>query len=95
MATYDLTQSIPSSDILKTGDILNCPYSGAAISITLPKGTYKLECWGAQGGYSSTAAGKGGYSIGTLDTTEQILFNLYSGQAGVFNGNTTTFGGGG
>lgn len=48
MATYDLTSSIPSSSSLKTGDILNCPYSGTYKSITLPKGTYKLECWGAQ-----------------------------------------------
>jgi hypothetical protein len=47
MATYDLTSSIPSSSFLKTGDILNCPYSGTYKSITLPKGTYKLECWGA------------------------------------------------
>ena len=41
MATYDLTSSIPSSSSLRTGDILNCPYSGSAKSITLPKGTYK------------------------------------------------------
>jgi len=27
MATYDLTSSIPSK--VKTGDILNCPYSGS------------------------------------------------------------------
>ena len=41
MTTYDLTSSIPSS--VKTGDILNCPYSGSVKSITLPKGQYKLE----------------------------------------------------
>lgn len=34
---------------IKTGDILNFNYTGAVQSITLPKGTYKLECWGAQG----------------------------------------------
>jgi hypothetical protein len=33
---YDLTSVIPK--IIKTGDILNCPYSGSAKSITLPKG---------------------------------------------------------
>ena len=41
MAIYDLTSSIPSK--IKTGDILNCPYTGSGKSIILPKGTYKLE----------------------------------------------------
>ena len=57
---------------IKTGDILNFDYTGAVQSITLPKGIYKLECWGAQGGYSSSNSGievgmggKGGYSAGT------------------------------
>ena len=38
---------------IKTGDILNFDYTGAVQSVTLPKGTYKLECWGAQGGNRS------------------------------------------
>ena len=46
MATYDLT-SVSMPDKLVAGDILNCPYSGQKISITLPPGKYKLECWGA------------------------------------------------
>ena len=33
---YDLTVTIPKK--IKTGDILNCPYSGSVKSITLPKG---------------------------------------------------------
>lgn len=45
LATYDLTTTIPSN--IQTGDILNCPYSGIYKIITLPKGQYKLECWGA------------------------------------------------
>ncbi|MBO7080165.1 MAG: hypothetical protein J6W64_10310 [Bacilli bacterium] len=45
MATRDLTAGIPSS--INVGDILNCPYSGNVISLTLPAGKYKLECWGA------------------------------------------------
>jgi len=28
MATYDLTNSIPSPSTLLKGDVLNCPYSG-------------------------------------------------------------------
>lgn len=78
MATYDLTQSIPNS--IATGDILNCPYSGDYISITLPEGTYKLETWGAQGGsYSTYNGGAGGYSVGTLQLSEDTSLFLYSG----------------
>ena len=48
MATYDLNITIPSK-IVK-GDILNYPYKqNASVDITLPKGEYKLEVWGAQG----------------------------------------------
>ena len=38
---------------IKTGDILNFNYTGAVQSVTLPKGIYTLECWGAQGGNRS------------------------------------------
>ena len=82
--TYDLTSSIPAATDLRTGDILNCPYSGTYKTITLPKGTYKLECWGAQGGsYNTTyVGGKGGYSYGTLTLTESTVLYLYAGGAG-------------
>lgn len=88
MATYDLTSTTPSK--IQTGDILNCPYSGSAKSITLPKGTYKLECWGAQGGsYSDTYhGGFGGYSIGTLLLdSPRTLYLVSGGSGGVGNGN--------
>lgn len=96
MATYDLTSSIPSSSSLKTGDILNCPYSGTYKSITLPKGTYKLECWGAQGGFSGTnstpgVGGLGGYSQGNLILSQTTPVYLYSGGMGF---NTLTAEGG-
>lgn len=78
MTTYDLTSTTPTN--LKTGDILNVPYSGSAVSITLPKGTFKLECWGAQGGsYSSYYGGYGGYSVGTLTLTSDTLVYAYAG----------------
>ena len=83
MATYDLVNTTPSK--IKTGDIINCSYSGSVKSITLPKGTYKLECWGAQGGsYDATyIGGKGGYSVGTITLTEkQTNFYLYAGGKG-------------
>jgi hypothetical protein len=44
--TYDLASVSPPSSI-QNGDIINCSYSGSVKTITLPKGTYKLECWGA------------------------------------------------
>ena len=91
---YDLTSTIPSK--IKTGDILNCPYSGSAKSITLPKGQYKLECWGAQGGtYSSYKGGPGGYSVGKIILTKKETLFFYVGGAGTtstaagFNGGGT------
>lgn len=95
LAIYDLTSTIPNR--IKAGDILNCPYSGSAKSITLPKGKYRLECWGAQGGYrnSSTYGGKGGYSAGTITLTEKTLIYLYSGGAGNTGKTAGGFNGGG
>ena len=91
---YDLTSTIPK--IIKTGDILNCPYSGSVKSITLPKGQYQLECWGAQGGtYSSYKGGPGGYSIGNIILTKKETLFFYTGGAGTtstaagFNGGGT------
>jgi len=100
MATYDLTSSIPSASSLKAGDILNCPYSGTYKSITLPAGTYKLECWGAQGGSgdngtgSAVSGGKGGYSYGILKSSLSIVLYLYTGGIGnSSNGHTAIDGG--
>lgn len=95
MATYDLTITTPTS--IQSGDILNCPYSGTYKVITLPKGTYKLECWGAQGGTYSTSnvGGFGGYSTGVLKLTQQATLYLYAGGQPINSGilNQTTPGG--
>lgn len=97
MTAYDITTTTINVNNLVAGDILNCPYSGAVKSITLPKGKYKLECWGAQGGYRSTTAygGKGGYSVGTLAITEDTTFFMYAGGAGNTGGTSGGFNGGG
>ena len=108
MTTYDLTQGVPAN--IKTGDVLNCPYSGASIGINLKKGAYKLEVWGAKGGdaYSTTYPGaNGGYSVGTLTLNGPKDVFLYAGGtpdthstsaviAGGFNGggNSGSFNGG-
>ena len=69
---------------IKTGDILNFNYTGAVQSVTLPKGIYTLECWGAQGGYRSNSSygGKGGYSTGTLTLTQKTTIYIYVGGSG-------------
>lgn len=94
MATYDLTSSIPSASNIKTGDILNCPYSGDKITLTLPAGTYKLQTWGAEGGENPSnkgTPGKGGYSEGTLTLTKETTVYLYVGGKGSYG--TSTCGG--
>lgn len=85
---------------IKTGDILNFDYTGAVQSITLPKGTYKLECWGAQGGYSSSNSGievgmggKGGYSVGTITLNQKTPIYIYAGGVGSISGNGKADGG--
>ena len=84
---YDLTSTTPTK--IKTGDILNCPYSGSAKQITLPKGQYKLECWGAEGGHNPTYSygvsyreGVGGYSYGTITLNSSTTLYLYAGGVG-------------
>lgn len=97
MATYDLTSSIPTVDSLKSGDILNCPYSASVKTITLPMGIYKLECWGAQGGTrsASTYGGKGGYSVGTLSLSEETNIYIRVGGSGNTGQTSGGFNGGG
>lgn len=81
---------------IKTGDILNFDYTGAVQSVTLPKGTYKLECWGAQGGNRSqdsasatvTGSGLGGYSIGILTLTQLTTCYIYVGGQGGMSSST-------
>lgn len=36
-------------------NVYNFKYTGAVQQLTLPKGKYILECWGAQGGYRSAS----------------------------------------
>lgn len=99
MATYDLKSTAPNYKDIAVGDILNCSYSGVWKSITLPAGSYKLECWGAQGGsYNSTyaAGGLGGYSYGTLTLKKPTALFIYVGKQGsAYTTSTYTSQGGG
>lgn len=83
-------------------------YTGNIQTMTLNPGTYVLETWGAQGGYGMNdtyRGGYGGYSIGTINLTENTtLYIAVGGQggngvskvntlnAGGYNGGGNTYG---
>lgn len=79
------------------GDVINFAYTGAKQSVTLPPGRYKLECWGAQGGYRSNASygGKGGYAQGELSLDIETILYVYAGGSGNMGGTSGGFNGGG
>lgn len=92
------------------GTIYNFPYTGEVQTKELFPGTYKLEVWGAQGGWGgaggnqSTNGGHGGYSVGELTITELTTIYVYVGGKGAqstpgYNGGGTgansNIGGGG
>lgn len=85
-----------AAEKVKKGQILKYDYTGAVQTVTLPKGIYKLECWGAQGGYRSDASygGKGGYAVGTLTLEEDTQLFIYSGGSGQTGGTSGGFNGG-
>jgi uncharacterized protein (TIGR02145 family) len=68
---------------------------GASQQVTLPAGTYRLEAWGAQGGYRTSSpnnpnnGGKGGYSAGDIVLTQAQTVQVNvgcSGNNGGWNG---------
>jgi len=68
------------------GTVWNFDYTGDVQQITLPKGKYKLQCWGAQGGSVAgtyaIAGSKGGYSEGVLTLTEPTTLYVFVGGKG-------------
>lgn len=78
------------------GTVFNYDYTGNVQQITLPKGKYKLQCWGAQGGNVSgsyTATGsKGGYSEGVLTITEPTTIYIFVGGQGTSSSTSSTSG---
>lgn len=75
---------------ITNGQVLNYDYTGGVQSIMLPPGSYKLECWGAQGGYRSNATygGKGGYSVGELTLNEETTLYVQVGRSGGYAGDS-------
>ena len=71
-------------------------YTNGVQSVTLPKGTYKLEVWGAQGANATSTyvGGKGAYVVGTLSLANTTTLNVYVGQQGTTDGTDAWNGGG-
>mgnify|MGYP002521635809 FL=1 len=94
------TVSLALLPSLSNGDIVNFPYSGSVVGINLPKGQFKLEVWGAEGGgrrlsgnTSSGLGGYGGYSKGTLTLATPRLAVIRAGGTGASSTNTIAEGG--
>ncbi|MBR4984437.1 MAG: hypothetical protein IKY83_01685, partial [Proteobacteria bacterium] len=74
-------------NLVKIPIVQNFSYTGKVQSVSLPQGKYKLEVWGAQGGYvpdsnSSLRGGNGGYSTGVLTLTSPKTLYVYVGNIG-------------
>ena len=71
---------------LDVGTVYNFDYTGSVQSIDLPRGYYKLQCWGAQGGNVtgsySVAGSKGGYSEGILKLDSPTTLYVFVGGKG-------------
>lgn len=80
------------------GEVFNFGYTGSVQSIVLPKGKYKLQCWGAQGGRSykspSYTGSKGGYSEGVLTLTQTTTLYVFVGGQGSYGSSTSLVNGG-
>ena len=80
------------------GEVFNFDYTGTVQQIILPKGRYKLQCWGAQGGTSygssSGTGSKGGYSEGVLTLTQKTTLYIFVGGAGSRGSSTSLVNGG-
>lgn len=81
------------------GSVMNFDYTGSVQTVTLAPGTYKLECWGAQGGNGSSngnsninaVGGLGGYSVGTITLSKTQKVYIYSGGKGQTKSNTGSY----
>ena len=88
---------IVSSSFVSVDSTINYSYTGAVQNVELLPGKYKLEVWGAEGGYrsSTTYAGKGGYSVGTISLSSITKLFVYVGGSGNTGRTNGGFNGGG
>lgn len=92
--TYtDVTGNYSAPGKLKAGDILVFNYKGSAQSITLPRGSFKIEVWGAAGGGADPGyGGYGGFMSGTAKFTSTVTLTVTVGQGGVYQNGTQSVG---
>lgn len=94
MANYS---NITDFSELQNGDTVTFDYTGSVVALNLPYGTYRLKCYGAQGGYrtTSTSDGQGGYAEGILKLKGLTPAYIYVGGSGNTCGMKGGFNGGG
>lgn len=86
-ANYQLGCGYDEDDNLSTSTTsVDFEYTGEVQKVTLQKGTYKLETWGAQGG--SDNGGKGAYTTSTITVQSKTDYFVYVGGQGTY---TTTY----
>lgn len=93
---YSSANNTPFEETMSFEDV-DFSYNGKIQTITLPKGSYKLQVWGAQGGtYSSSwnTGGKGGYSEGILNVAVDTPYYIVVGGQGTGGASTSTKSGG-
>ena len=74
---------IPKSELL--GKVWKFDYTGGEQTFSVPyTGTYKIELWGAQGGYNDliNTSGKGAYTAGNIELIESKELFVYVGGKG-------------
>ena len=89
--TFEIVQSAFCA--YNVGQVWNYNYTGGIQSFSTPcNGTYKLEVWGAQGGYNG---GYGGYSSGTKSLSKtNIVYIVVGGQGNTISySSTPSYGG--
>ena len=76
------------------GTTFEFDYTGSVQSVELKRGTYKLQCWGAQGGdvtgTYAVSGSKGGYSEGVLSLSDPTtLYILVGGKGANYTSSAT------
>ena len=70
------------------------PYTGHVDSVILEAGKYNMECWGAQGGNSSSG-GKGAYTAGAIGLPDRVILYVVVGGSGYTYSSNNGYNGGG
>ena len=79
---YNVTSNEVTLNLIKIDEVQDFAYTGKVQTTTLPRGSYKFEVWGANGGNYTYQGGRGGYVAGTVDLKETTTVYIYVGGAG-------------